>query len=75
LAAIFSFEGSKKWIIREGFTGISIGGWGAPIASGCPNWRGFLMRSSGGEAYLEAWAGPALHGRAKGKGPRAVRLI
>jgi hypothetical protein len=40
-AAIFSFEGSKKWIIREGFTGISSGGCGAPIARGCPNWRGF----------------------------------
>ena len=45
LAAIFSFEGSKKWIIREGLTGISIGGSGAPMASGCPNWRGFLTGS------------------------------
>ena len=46
LAAIFSFEGSKKWIIREGLTGISIGGWGAPMASGCANWRGFLTAVS-----------------------------
>src|SRR3954454_18765391 len=40
-AAMFSFEKSRKWIIREGFTGISSGGSGAPIASGCVNWRGF----------------------------------
>ena len=33
-AAIFSFEGSKKWIIREGVTGISSSGSGAPTASG-----------------------------------------
>ena len=29
-AAIFSFDGSKKWIIREGVTGISSSGSGAP---------------------------------------------
>ena len=34
LAAIFSFEGSKKWIIREGRNGISRSGVGAPTASG-----------------------------------------
>ena len=33
-AAIFSFEASKKWIIREGLNGISSSGSGAPIASG-----------------------------------------
>ena len=33
-ASIFSFEGSKKWIIRIGDTGISRTGSGAPIASG-----------------------------------------
>ena len=29
-AAIFSLDGSKKWIIREGVTGISSSGSGAP---------------------------------------------
>jgi hypothetical protein len=43
LAAIFSFEASKKWIIREGLTGISRGGSGAPIASGWKKSRGFRI--------------------------------
>ena len=34
LAAIFSLLGSKKWIIRDGLTGISRTGSGAPRASG-----------------------------------------
>ena len=34
LATIFSFEKSRKWIIREGLTGISRSGSGAPIACG-----------------------------------------
>jgi hypothetical protein len=34
LATIFSFEKSRKWIIREGVTGISSSGSGAPMASG-----------------------------------------
>ena len=34
LATIFSFEKSRKWIIREGVTGISRSGSGAPIACG-----------------------------------------
>src|SRR5215212_1859037 len=34
LAAIFSFEKSRKWIIREGLKGISVSGWGASTASG-----------------------------------------
>ena len=41
LAAIFSFEASKKWIIREGLNGISSTGSGAPIASGLTKSRGF----------------------------------
>ena len=41
-AAIFSFEASKKWIIREGLTGTSVIGSGAPIASGLKKSRGFL---------------------------------
>ncbi len=44
-AAIFSFEKSRKWIIRDGFTGISTGGSGAPIASGWVNCRGFRTAS------------------------------
>ncbi len=34
LAAIFSFDGSKKWIAREGRAGISRSGVGAPTARG-----------------------------------------
>src|SRR5439155_14571554 len=43
LAAIFAFEGSKKWITRDGFTGISGGGVGAPMASGLPKSRGLRI--------------------------------
>src|SRR5918997_4575541 len=42
-AAIFSFDGSKKWIIREGATGISSSGSGAPTASGLAKSRGLRM--------------------------------
>src|SRR5919198_902676 len=41
LAAIFSLPGSKKWIIREGLSGISRIGSGAPIARGFVKSRGF----------------------------------
>ena len=34
LATIFGFDGGKKWIIRDGRTGISRRGSGAPTASG-----------------------------------------
>ena len=47
LAAIFSFEASKKWIIREGLKGTSSGGSGAPIASGWEKLRGFLNSAPG----------------------------
>jgi acyl dehydratase len=46
LAAIRSFDGSKKWIIREGVTGISSRGSGAPTASGFAKARGLRMRSA-----------------------------
>ena len=46
LAAIFSFEASRKWIIREGLNGISSTGSGAPIASGLTKSRGFLKSVS-----------------------------
>ncbi len=44
LATIFSFEKSKKWIIRDGVTGISRSGSGAPMASGLKKSRGLRMR-------------------------------
>src|SRR5215211_3059799 len=43
LATILSFEKSRKWIIREGFTGISRSGSGAPIASGLKKSLGLRM--------------------------------
>src|ERR1700733_7680922 len=43
LATIFSFEKSRKWIIREGLNGISSAGAGAPIARGFPKSRGFRI--------------------------------
>ena len=42
-ATIFSFEKSRTWIIRDGFTGISGSGSGAPIASGLKKSRGLRM--------------------------------
>ena len=39
-ATIFSFEKSRKWIIREGLKGISRTGSGASIASGLKKSRG-----------------------------------
>ena len=42
-AAIFSFEASKKWIIRDGGNGISRDRVGAPIARGLKKSRGLLM--------------------------------
>src|ERR687897_1217625 len=44
LATIFSFEKSRKWIIREGLTGISRSGSGASIASGLKKSRGLRIR-------------------------------
>src|SRR5919204_747640 len=43
LATIFSFEKSRKWIIRAGRTGISASGAGAPMASGLRKSRGLRM--------------------------------
>ena len=39
-ATIFSFEKSRKWIIRDGLNGISRAGSGAPIARGLRKSRG-----------------------------------
>ena len=44
LAAIFSLLGSKKWIMREGWNGMSATGFGAPTASGRRKARGLRMR-------------------------------
>ena len=43
LATIFSLEKSRKWIIREGRSGISASGAGAPMASGLRKSRGLRM--------------------------------
>src|SRR5918996_2672794 len=43
LAAIFSFEKSRKWIMREGPTGISRSGSGASMASGLKKSLGFRI--------------------------------
>jgi hypothetical protein len=45
-ATIFSFEKSRKWIIRDGLNGISVTGVGAPMASGFPKSRGFRTSES-----------------------------
>src|SRR3954469_13456137 len=43
LPTIFSLLGSKKWIIRDGVTGISSGGSGAPTARGWAKSRGLRI--------------------------------
>src|SRR3954463_6247379 len=43
LATIFSFEKSRKWIIRDGLNGISRSGSGAPMARGLRKSRGLRM--------------------------------
>src|SRR3954466_974172 len=42
-ATIFSLEKSRKWIIRDGLTGISASGSGAPMARGLKKSRGLRM--------------------------------
>jgi hypothetical protein len=53
LATIFSFEKSRKWIIRDGLTGISRSGSGAPIACGWKKSLGFLKLLLG--SFRSAW--------------------
>src|SRR3954454_21574503 len=43
LATIFSFEKSRKWIIRDGLNGISASGSGAPMARGFKKSPGLRM--------------------------------
>src|SRR3954447_20069485 len=64
LATIFSLEKSRKWIIRDGTTGISASGSGAPIASGWKKARGLRM---GGEI-----SDPRVNGDARMAGSRAM---
>jgi hypothetical protein len=51
---IFSFDGSKKWIMREGGNGIEVTGSGAPAASGLKKSRGLFMGSPEVKAALVA---------------------
>jgi hypothetical protein len=44
-ATIFGLLGSKKWMTRDGLTGISVTGAGAPSASGLPKSRGLRIAS------------------------------
>ena len=56
LATIFSFEKSRKWIIREGRNGHLADGSGAPTASGLKKSRGLRMaaRISSGDVGFRA---------------------
>ena len=63
-ATIFSLEKSRKWIIRDGVTGISGSGSGAPIASGWKKARGLRM---GGEI-----SDPRVNGDARMAGSPAM---
>ena len=51
LATIFGFEKSRKWIIRDGVTGISRSGSGAPMASGWKKSLGCLKLGSSWVSY------------------------
>ncbi len=68
LATIFSFEKSRKWIIREGLTGISRSGSGAPIACGWKKSLGFLKALLG--SFVLSGAGGNLVGRRLCRLPR-----
>src|SRR3954447_2235259 len=64
LATIFSLEKSRKWIIRDGTTGIAGSGSGAPIASGWKKARGLRMGRETGA--------PPVNGGARMAGSRAM---
>ncbi len=55
---IFSFEGSKKWIMREGVNGTSSSGAGAPTARGFAKSRG--LRKVGLSPVIRGSGGPAI---------------
>src|SRR3954452_9707834 len=75
LATIFSFDASKKWIIRDGFTGISRTGSGAPTASGFRKSRGLRNRCSYGSlrGAVQAAATPPGAAKSIGPGPALTR--
>jgi len=54
-ARIFSFDASKKWIIRDGLTGISRTGSGASIARGWKKSLGLRKSFLSGFAALEGY--------------------
>src|SRR4029450_8757900 len=58
LATTRSLDGSKKWIMRDGLTGISGTGAGAPMASGLAKSRGLRMSGSLGGFFQLAHAQP-----------------
>src|SRR5918996_980753 len=60
LAAIFSFEKSRKWIMREGVTGISRRGSGASTASGLRKSRG--LRIGRGRLVIDTFPRPMSEG-------------
>ena len=62
LATIFSFEKSRKWIIRDGLNGISRSGSGASIASGLKKSRGLRMERG---SYSLKMSGMAHDGAAR----------
>src|SRR4051812_6733445 len=70
LATIFSLDASKKWIIRDGFTGISRTGSGAPTASGFRKSRGLRNRCSYGSLRGAVQAAATPPRAAKSIGPR-----
>ena len=55
LATIFSLEKSRKWIIREGRSGISVSGPGAPMASGLRKSRGLRMGRDDIDSPVNVW--------------------
>ena len=66
LATILGFDGGRKWIIRDGRTGISRSGSGAPAASGRKKSLGGRI---GAPAYGEAVERPSVHTRSGGPSP------
>ena len=70
LATIFALEKSRKWIIRDGVTGISRSGSGAPIASGFRKARG----SRKGDASREVGGkGASVRGTYRARARRRVQ--
>ena len=43
IGSIFGFDGSKKWMQRDGLSGTACTGSGAPMASGLKKSRGLRM--------------------------------